>query len=703
MRRHASSLVLTLALAATTACDLLGRAPEIDEAQMRNDVAYLASDELAGRETGEPGVAAAEEYIAAAFREAGLAPLPGHEGYFAPFTLYRTGLDKARTILVVGDGAAGTSYEPGVDFRPFNFSGDGAVDGDVVFAGYGITAPEHEYDDYAGLDVQGRIVLVLRHEPKEDDPDSSFDGKESTRHAEFTVKAENAKEHGAVALLLVTDPLNHTEADDLRMGGRLRLDPPEESGAEGDEREPRPIAMQISRKVAEAIAAGSGRSLEELQSAIDGGTHPAELALRPVHARLATERLASAEAVPARDVVGFLEGSDPKLRDEWVVIGAHHDHIGSFSGEGDTVFNGADDNASGTSGLLALARAFAARKPHPRRSLVFATFSGEEKGLLGSKALVDQELIPVERVVFMLNLDMIGRNPDDRIEVYGDGYVPGLREAVDAANAGPDLPLDYAGADYVSNSDHDSFYQHDVPFAFFFTGVHDDYHQLGDHPDKLDYGRMRKIAELARGAIETIADADAAPRFIHHVTWLGIRVEVEGEGPTAGARVTGVDPGSRGEAAGLREGDLILSLDGATLAEARDVGRRFREIEPGSRAGLSVSRAGQLTELEVERARRSYLGIAPASPSDEQRAALGLRDDEGLLLRRVTDDGPAASAGLLEGDVLLSIAGRSVGMHNLSALLSQLGAGEVVDVEYVRDGERGRVEVTLGERPGRRN
>jgi Zn-dependent M28 family amino/carboxypeptidase len=328
------------------------------------------------------------------------------------------------TTLGATVGDAPVPLKLGDDWRPFPFSDPGAIEGDVVFAGYGISSEEHGWDDYAGLDVEGKIVLILRHEPGEDDAGSVFDGKESSTHSTFINKAFKAAEHGAIGYLLVTDPRHHEAGDDFRVGGRLALKAPEPREA-GESEGPEFRAAHISRAVAEKLVAGSGKSLLELQTAIDDGIKPAELGIGAVTASLAIKPTEGAVEVPEVNVVGRIEGSERP--DEWVVVGAHYDHVGGYVGEGDTIYNGADDNASGTAGMLEIARAFATLPP-PKRTIVFMAFSAEEKGLLGSRAWVEQN--GVDKVVFMLNLDMIGRNPDKPVDLVGDGYGTGMTEIV---------------------------------------------------------------------------------------------------------------------------------------------------------------------------------------------------------------------------------------------------------------------------------
>ena len=244
---------------------------------------------------------------------------------------------------------------------------------------------------------------------------------------------------------------------------------------------------------------------------------------------------------------------------------------GAYHGEGDTVFNGADDNASGTAGLVALARAIASG-PQPERSVVFAAFSGEEKGLLGSRAAVRDGVLPAEKVAFMLNLDMIGRRDSGTFEVVGDGYSTGTREAVEQAGTGIELDVTFAGTDYSGNSDHHPFYEQDVPFAFFFSGLHDDYHKLGDHADKLDYEHMSRVVRLGHAFLSPLADGSWTPRFVHHADWLGATISIVDGDHGTDAVVTEVQPETRAATAGMQVGDRVLAFDDTRLERAEDVG-----------------------------------------------------------------------------------------------------------------------------------
>ena len=490
---------------------------EITEDEIKSHLFYLASDELAGREIGSDGIFLAEEYISDRFAEYGLSPLPGDDDFFMSFDLYGESYDSQKTALTIISKSGSINSTLGIDFRPFSFSDKGDVNGQIVFAGYGITAPEYNYDDYEGLQVDGKIVLIMRHEPNEIDSQSIFDGERHTRHAFFETKAKNAAKHGAVGMLLFTDPLHHPEPDDLRKSVIVDLEPPEqETTPESSTKSNLLIAFHISRKIAAEIVEQSLKDsdLSELQNRIDAGEKASQIALAPISAALSIGMTKETGIIPARNVAGMLKGTDPNLEDQWIIVGAHHDHIGSFIGVGDTIFNGADDNASGTSSLLELAEKFASLKIGPRRSIVFITFSAEEKGLWGSRALQAKDLVDLQKVVFMLNIDMIGRNPDKPLIIYGDGYSSGMKTLIEEKRAAYELQVSYSGRKYEPASDDYTFYQNKIPFIMLFTGEHPDYHGTGDHADKISYDRIEKISRLAYDILEEVGGSVETPQFI---------------------------------------------------------------------------------------------------------------------------------------------------------------------------------------------
>ena len=476
---------------------------EITAGELRTHVSYLASDPLQGRYTGTPGVAEAEQYIADRFAEIGLSPLPGETDYFLEFELNSVTYDAANTFVSI----KGRRYELSEDFKPFYFSDNGEVESEAVFAGYGITAPEYDYNDYDGLDVNGKIVIVMRYEP------DWFKETGNTKHAYFQTKAENAVAHGAAGMLLYTDPKNKRANEDLRATPAYTFENRHTTGrqdrrtrvAEGF------VAFHVSSAIASALLPDI--PLSDLQRAVDS-RQPIPEIIKDMNHR-ATIGMKQTPTVPgnivgARNVAAFLPGTGSK-DDEWIVVGAHHDHIGSYTGSGDTIYNGADDNASGVAGVLELAEQFTIHPPE--RSMVFITFSAEEIGLFGSYALDTFDLIELDKVGFMLNLDMIGRNPELPVEIYGDGLAEGLTDLVRKANKEHRVSLALQGRKYEPFSDIAVFHDNRIPFIMFFTGVHSDYHGIGDHADKLDYPRMEKILRLSYDILDLAAGAERLPRF----------------------------------------------------------------------------------------------------------------------------------------------------------------------------------------------
>jgi hypothetical protein len=494
---------------------------------LRADVAFLTSAPLEGRLSLRRGDDAAIQFIAAEFAKAGLRPAAG-DSFLQPVPLVEYRIDRVRSRMLVE--AAGTK-------REFSFGGGGAADAavraPVVFAGYGITAPEFGYDDYATIDARGKAVLVFDHEPQETDPHSIFNGTGNTRYANTYVKVLIAQQHGALAVMVVPEPnrKHPTVAERmLKVPGsaeRGRLLQPQ-ALAEGDVHIP---LLTVNDEAARAMLSATGRSPADLQAAIDATLRPASAALPGVTVDLRVV-LAERRRGESANVVGVLEGSDRALRQESVVFSAHHDHDGEWGGH---LHPGADDNASGTAGVLALARAFARNPQRPRRTLVFAIFTAEERGLLGAYHYAAHPLWPLAGTRAVINFDMIGRNEapgpqtDGLMRIEGDtsnelnliGTVnsPDYRAAVERANEEVGLRLSYKwDEDTVQNifqrSDQFPFVLHDIPAVWWFTGFHPDYHQTTDTMEKINFKKLEKILRLAYRSGWAMADAAQPPRFL---------------------------------------------------------------------------------------------------------------------------------------------------------------------------------------------
>ncbi|MFC6647380.1 M28 family peptidase [Granulicella cerasi] len=504
--------------------------------ELKKDLYYVASDEMEGRLSLQPGDEKAIHWVEEQFRAAGLKPAAtdaaGKPSYLQAVPLIEFAPDRASVRVSLQRGGKETAWalpKAGVGFKH-------AVDitAPVVFAGFGITAPEFGYDDYAGLDVKGKIVLIFDHEPQEDDAHSRFNGTGNTRYATSRVKVLNAQRHGALAVLIVAEPNRKhlTNAERYaRIGGSAARVKPLPVQMIADDEVKIPLGMVLD-DVAKTLFEGSGTTPGEAQTAIDRDLKPQSRALVDAVLTLHSKNLYEHEGT-TYNVVALLPGSDAKLAQETVIISAHHDHDGISPCADEKhppvqvpadphpcpqIWHGADDNGSGTVGVVALARAFAANPAKPKRSILFSVFASEERGLLGAYWMAAHPLRPLAGTKAQINFDMIGRDetaspqtdglieiPKDttnRLNLVGALYSPEYDREVKEANKSVGLVLDdrfdhESALNVLFRSDQFPFLLHDIPALWWFTGFHPDYHHTTDTADKIDYVKMRKILELA--------------------------------------------------------------------------------------------------------------------------------------------------------------------------------------------------------------
>ena len=469
-----------------------------DPARIAADVAWLADDAREGRGLGTAGLSAAADYLAEGFRRAGFEPGGAEGSFFQPFEM-PVGIRLEEAHLAVN----GEPLERGRDFDALLASGDAEGEFEVVFAGYGISDPESGWDDYAGVEVEGRAVLVLDARPPGEE--SPLGGVRGAGFLARAYKLLNARKHGAAAVLIAPSA---AAVDGLPAGAGAELPNPTLASA-------RIPSLAISREAAAAIVARApGPDLDASQAAIDAANAPASRLLEGARVELGVQ--VEREQGEVVNVVARLPGADPALAEETVVVGAHYDHLGrgtfgslapSRSGE---IHNGADDNASGTAGLLALARAFA-DGPRPRRTLVLAAFTGEEAGLVGSAHYVNDA--SRGETAAMVNLDMIGRLTDGRLTVFGAESAWPFRDLVERAAEGSELTVAFElGAN--GPSDQMSFYAAGVPVLFFFTGTHPDYHTPDDDAPKVDAAGEARVLVVVERVTRALLDADERPRLV---------------------------------------------------------------------------------------------------------------------------------------------------------------------------------------------
>jgi hypothetical protein len=491
----------------------LTAAAGITAAEAEAQMMYLASDALLGRNTPSPQLDTAAAFIAKVFRSCGLAPVGG--SYLQPFNLCFVSLGEPNALSITIGGKR-TDYAIKTEFTPFEMTASRSVTAPLVFAGYGITAPEYTYDDYAGIDVRGKIAVVLRHEPGEEDTASVFLGKRATDYSSVARKVQIAKEHGAVALFVITDPLNHESLSPrgFPWPSLTRTIPrdalPLTLGADEEGKIP---VIHVGESVVTALFGGV-EQLKGLQREIDASLASRSFLIAGAEASVQTTT--SIKSNRTNNVVGFLQGSDPVLKNQIVVVGAHYDHVGykknAAPGE-DSVFNGADDNASGTVALLGVARGLSALPAAPKRSILLIAFAGEEKGLFGSEYYARNPLFRLDSTVAMLNMDMVGRNGADSLELIGVPSAPELGRFAREANADVGFHL-WDSSLASGGSDHMSFQKRNVPSLFFHSGLHPDYHKVADNPDRINHAKVAMTARLAFLTAVRLADDSARYRYI---------------------------------------------------------------------------------------------------------------------------------------------------------------------------------------------
>jgi len=598
-RSTASLLVLTLLV--TTQGMAQSSSPAVTAQDLEAHVRYLASDELEGRGSGLEGNRKAAAYIAGEFKKYGLLPAGDNGTYYQSFEFVSSAImGKQNKIVFSGEslGENGLALTLDSDFRPFGFTSNDTVDGFVAFVGYGISAPDKGYDDYQDIDVTGKVVIALRYSPEGNDPHG-----ELFSHSAFRSKARAAREHGAVGLLVVAGPADEPE-DDL-----VRLSFDQSIAASGI------VAMSMRRSVLDKLFPLVGRNLAAIQDSIRVRKVPLSFSLPAIRAHIVAE-VELAKATTA-NIIGYLPGTDTHLKDEALVIGAHMDHLG-YGGPGsgslqpDTVaiHNGADDNASGSGGLLELAQLFASEADNAR-SLVFIAFSGEELGTLGSGYYVKNPFIPLEKTVTMLNMDMIGRMENNVLSVHGMGTAVEWLGLVDGHK---DSILSIKTIDDgFGPSDHSQFYGKDIPVLFFFTGTHTDYHKPSDDTDKINYTGEERIVRFISSIANDIAKRESRPTYV--------RVQSSSSNPTGGdtrgftvtlgvipdysatvegMAIGGVRPNGPAAKADMRTGDVIVGMNGKKILNIYDYMAVLGELHSGDKVAVDVLRAGVPLSLAVQ-------------------------------------------------------------------------------------------------------
>jgi hypothetical protein len=612
------------------------RAQSPAEARMRRDIDFLASDECEGRGVTTEGINRAAAYIAEQFKAAGLKPAGDAGTYYQAFTIAGTTLGTPNSLEFHHPHTPFDVLTIHRDFEPLGMGGSGKVSGDIVFAGYGVTIDkDHLYDDYAGVDVAGKIVLLLRDMPR---TDKLLRGDPSRRNASLQAKLKNALEHKAAAVLLVNDADDAASTDEL-LKFSFTASGPSSTGIP---------ACMIHRDVAKRLL--GERKLDALERQIIAEGSPASFPLTDWTASL--ELTVNHGRLPVKNIIGTRDGSGP-MADETVVIGAHYDHLG-YGGPGSlaglrkpAIHHGADDNGSGTTTLMELARRLAAESRPDGRRLLFIAFSGEELGLLGSRYYVQHPVFPIATTVAMVNLDMVGRLRAGSLEpgqillamltpgaqgepplvltvaaarndpiglshllsfpqqltIWGTGTSPGFATLVDRVNQDYGFEIKKIPGGQ-GPSDHASFYAKKVPVIFLFTNDHSDYHRPSDTSEKINVPGMSRVADFAMRIISYLDQVHDRPAYVavkgssgslsrySGMPRLGFMPGNYGE-TEGGVLVEHLSPGGAAARAGIKDGDRIVAIAGKPVQNVENYMVLMAALKKGQAIPIGIVRGGK--------------------------------------------------------------------------------------------------------------
>ena len=568
---------------------------EITIPELYDHIAFLASDKLAGRQPGTEGGKLAAEYIREQMKKNGL-KLLGDNGfqYFDVITSVGAGKENHLSFSNFN----GVFNE---DFIPVSFSANGQISAAVVFAGYGfeINQDSLSWNDYKNVDAAGKWAMILQGDPEIDKSDSPFLAHSSLRKKALVARDKN------VAGLLIVAGTKYDSKDELT---KLVYDKSiSDAGL--------PI-IHIKRDVADNILSQSGKTITDLEKMLNETYKPNSFA---VELEVNGETDLFQQKTKTQNVVGLLEGNDPILKEEVIVIGAHYDHLG-MGGPGTgsrrpditDIHNGADDNASGVASILEIIEKLAENQKNLKRSVAIVAFSAEEMGLLGSKYFTNNPTVKIENIKTMFNMDMMGRMDVEKkaLTVGGTGTAIGLADLVDQFGSKYEVNIAKSPEGF-GPSDHAAFYMKDIPVLFFFTNPHDDYHTPADDIDKINFDGTKIIADLTYDLVwetanrsEALVYQEAGPkaqpsaRRRFKVT-LGIMPDFSGTGE-GGLRADAVMPDRPAARAGMKKGDVILAMEGKPVKDIYEYMNRLSDFEVGQRISIEVLRGEEKLILIVE-------------------------------------------------------------------------------------------------------
>lgn len=581
------------------------RSKDITGQEVMEHIKYLSSDELEGRFPGTRGDSLTTKYLISEYKKYKLKPYDG-SGYTQMFEMITEVRMKGDNKFSINSGGLQNTYTPPEDFIPLGFSGNGIASGSLVFGGYGIEAADQNYNDYTDrdgnpLDVSGKILILMRYSPGQNDPHNNpYEKYESMR-----MKSVKARVKKAAGIIYITGPESGEDALD-----RLRYDNVPQSAE-------MPV-INCKREIIEKLFAQKGMDLKKIQKDIDESKKPNSFILDDAYATMETavEQVNS----PTNNILGFLEGSDPLLKNEVIVIGAHKDHLGYgtygslYKGKDKQIHNGADDNASGVAGVLELAQKLSANKKKLKRSVLFMCFGAEEAGLIGSSFFTKSDLLNKKKIVAMLNMDMIGRMSDNKLIIYGTGTSTYWDKVLDSLNKQYSFKIT-KNPEGQGPSDHSSFYIKEIPVLHFFSGTHPDYHSPSDDADKINFNDQVRILNYIYDISMNLNNLKEKPEY-QKVTVASnenrsmgsVKVYVgtipDYSSTAEGFKISGVKEGSPAEKAGLQAEDIIIKFGAVDVKNIYDYMYAMGEFKPGDEAEVVVLRNKEQVTLKVVLGRR---------------------------------------------------------------------------------------------------
>jgi hypothetical protein len=603
LRSISVAIVAALAVVAAAQTLTVGKA---DPVRFLNDIKALTTPAMEGRGDDTKGIELATNMLEERYKSLGLLPA-GTAGFRQSFSVITGAKLLGNNSIHEQVGSVTKDLKLNDQFVPFSFSSTGQAAAPVVFVGYGATADEFKYDDYDGIDVRDKIVVLFRYEPPGFAVHTGNQGL--TQHAALITKAINARNHGAKAVVVVNGKLNNDEQDNLTRFGSVSG--PENAGI---------VLVQVKNDVAQAWFAAAGKSLVGVQNQMNAAGRPASFAF-PDSVHLAVNISIETTRNTVNNVLAYLPGKT----DEYIVLGAHYDHLGygyydslapSQIGQ---IHPGADDNGSGTAGLLELARLLAPLKGRLQRGVLFASFAGEELGLLGSAEWVKDPTRPLAQDVAMLNMDMIGRIRQDTVYIGGVGTGSTFQSLVTGIEKNSNFNFQNSVGGYAS-SDQISFVARKIPILFFFSGLHPDYHRPSDTWDKINAPDAARLLDLVAQAALQIDTAAARPAFVAVTAdanpHAGVSTSGDGGGgggygpyfgsvpdfgqESNGVRFSDVTPGSPAAKAGLKAGDVLVNFAGKPIMNLYDFTDALRASKVGQVVEVTVTRDGKPLKVSVK-------------------------------------------------------------------------------------------------------